>query len=256
MFKPKNLLKFKGLSNQFMPKPMQLSIFRQKSFISLNAHKHDWNSYKRQFSSEPVKTKSIVGKWYIFSGILVFGIVILGGVTRLTESGLSIVEWNLIKGMKPPINQDEWIQEFEKYKQFPEYKLLNHNISLDEFKRIFYFEWAHRMWGRAIGMAFILPGLYFFRKGYMSRKIQIRSLIVAGMIGTQGIFGWMMVKSGLSDEIMVNNAVPRVNHFWLSAHLGSAFVIYCTMLTTGLEILAQNKLTNISVKEKRLYRHC
>lgn len=103
--------------------------------------------FEKTEENEP--SKRIVAYWYLTSAFLVFGIVILGGVTRLTESGLSIVEWNLIKGMKPPINEEEWIEEFEKYKQFPEYKLLNHNISLDEFKTIFYFEWAHRMWGRA-----------------------------------------------------------------------------------------------------------
>jgi cytochrome c oxidase assembly protein subunit 15 len=89
-----------------------------------------------------------VGRWFLCSSSLVFGIVILGGVTRLTESGLSITEWNLIKGIKPPQSDQEWDQEFTKYKQFPEFKLLNHQITLEEFKKIFYMEWAHRMWGR------------------------------------------------------------------------------------------------------------
>jgi cytochrome c oxidase assembly protein subunit 15 len=194
---------------------------------------------------ETTKTKPIVGYWYLFSGFLVFGIVILGGVTRLTESGLSIVEWNLIKGMKPPTSEQEWLEEFDKYKQFPEYKLLNHNISLDEFKRIFYFEWAHRMWGRAIGLAFIIPGLWFASRGYMSSAIKKRSFIVACMIGTQGLFGWLMVKSGLDEDIVKNREVPRVNHFWLSAHLGSAFLIYCAMLATGFEILTSNKVKTL-----------
>jgi heme a synthase len=194
------------------------------------------------FKEEEVKTKPIVGYWYIFSGALVFGIVVLGGITRLTESGLSIVEWNVIKGMKPPSSVEEWNEEFEKYKQFPEYKLLNHNISMEEFKRIFYFEWAHRMWGRAIGLAFVLPGLWFASRGYMTSSIKKRSFIVACMIGTQGLFGWLMVKSGLDEDILKNKEVPRVNHFWLSTHLGSAFLIYCTMLATGMEILTLNKI--------------
>ncbi|KAJ3257714.1 Cytochrome c oxidase assembly protein cox15 [Boothiomyces macroporosus] len=207
--------------------------------------------FEKTEENEP--SKRIVAYWYLTSAFLVFGIVILGGVTRLTESGLSIVEWNLIKGMKPPINEEEWIEEFEKYKQFPEYKLLNHNISLDEFKTIFYFEWAHRMWGRAIGLFFIIPGLYFASRGYMTKKIRARSLLVATMIGSQGVLGWFMVKSGLGDDIIENKQVPRVNHFWLSAHLASAFVIYMTMLTTGFEILKQNEFKNMSpfLKEVR-----
>ena len=207
---------------------------------------------KQQELQEP--SKPIVGYWYLFCGSLVFGIVILGGVTRLTESGLSIVEWNLIKGMKPPSSPQEWHQEFEKYKLFPEYKLLNHSITLDEFKRIFYMEWAHRMWGRAIGLCFILPGLYFASKGFMTRAIQSRSLIVATMIGVQGVFGWYMVKSGLDDEIVQKNQVPRVNHFWLSTHLGSAFLIYATMLFTSLEILKQNRI--FKAASEKVYNYC
>jgi cytochrome c oxidase assembly protein subunit 15 len=119
---------------------------------------------------------------------------------------------------------------------------LNHNMEIQEFKRIFYMEWAHRMWGRAIGLAFVVPGLYFAARGYMTSAIRNRSLLIAGMIGVQGTFGWLMVKSGLDDEIVKRKDVPRVNHFWLSTHLGSAFLIYSAMLFTGLEILKQNRL--------------
>ncbi|KAJ3333442.1 Cytochrome c oxidase assembly protein cox15 [Blyttiomyces sp. JEL0837] len=108
-------------------------------------------------------------------------------LTRLTESGLSIVEWNLIKGMKPPANEAEWNVEFEKYKQFPEYKLLNHNITLNEFKFIFFMEWGHRMLGRFIGLAFIIPGIYFAARGYMSPAMRMRSLVVATLIGGQSL---------------------------------------------------------------------
>ncbi|KAJ3156267.1 Cytochrome c oxidase assembly protein cox15 [Geranomyces michiganensis] len=191
--------------------------------------------------SEP-PSKPVVGWWYLFSGSLVFGIVALGGVTRLTESGLSIVEWNVIKGMKPPRSQQEWEGEFDKYKQFPEYKLLNHNITLAEFKSIFYMEWAHRMVGRFIGLSFVIPGAYFAYKGYMTKAIRNRSVLVAGLIGFQGLLGWLMVRSGLSDELMEKaHAVPRVSHYWLSAHLGSAFAIYSIMLVTGLDILRANR---------------
>ncbi|KAJ1552318.1 Cytochrome c oxidase assembly protein cox15, partial [Cladochytrium tenue] len=106
-------------------------------------------------------TSRAVGYWFLACGALVFLIVAVGGLTRLTESGLSIVEWNLIAGMKPPRSEEEWEAEFEKYKLFPEYKLLNHNMTLPEFKNIFYYEWAHRMLGRLIGLAVIVPGAYF-----------------------------------------------------------------------------------------------
>ena len=133
---------------------------------------------------EPI-TKPIVGYWYLLTGSLVFGIVVIGGLTRLTESGLSITEWNIIRGMKYPGSPEAWEIEFDKYRKTPEYKLLNHNISLQEFQNIFFMEWAHRMWGRLIGMAFIVPGAYFAYRGYMSKAIQARSLMIAAMIGGQ-----------------------------------------------------------------------
>ena len=208
----------------------------------------------KRFVSNPSATlppisKPVVGHWYLASGSLVFGIVVLGGLTRLTESGLSITEWNVIKGMKPPTSQEEWDSEFEKYKQFPEYKLLNRNMTLPEFKFIFFMEWAHRMWGRFIGLSFILPGAYFAYKGYMSPAIQKRSLVIGSLIGFQGLLGWLMVRSGLDPEIEETNSHPRVSHYWLTAHLGSAFVIYSSMLVTGLEIL---KLHRTSLKPQQV----
>ncbi|KAJ3416017.1 vacuolar protein sorting-associated protein 1 [Chytridiales sp. JEL 0842] len=187
-------------------------------------------------TAEP-QTHRIVGYWYLFCAFLVFGIVALGGLTRLTESGLSITEWNLIKGMKFPTSKEEWETEFGKYKQFPEYKLLNHNITMNEFKFIFFMEWAHRMVGRFIGLSFIIPGVYFAYKGYMSPAIMKRSLLVAALIGSQGVLGWYMVKSGLRQELMEAKSFHGVSQYWLAAHLGSAFVIYSIMLLSGFEIL-------------------
>ncbi|KAJ3080334.1 Cytochrome c oxidase assembly protein cox15 [Quaeritorhiza haematococci] len=195
-------------------------------------------------------TKPIVGYWYLFSSALVFGIVVLGGVTRLTESGLSIVEWNVIKGMKPPRSEEEWVEEFEKYKQFPEFKLLNNKMTLEEFKFIFYMEWAHRMVGRFIGLSFVIPGAYFAYKGWMSPAMRSRSLLVGAAIGVQGLLGWLMVSSGLKDEIIEKNAHPRVNHFWLSAHMGAAFILYSMMTMTGWEILnsGRTKMSEAALK--------
>jgi cytochrome c oxidase assembly protein subunit 15 len=161
----------------------------------------------------------------------------VGGLTRLTESGLSIVEWNVIQGMRPPLTQGEWEAEFAKYQLFPEFQLTNHAITLEEFKFIFFMEWAHRMLGRFIGLTFVLPGAYFAYRGYLSRPLQLRSLAVGGLIGVQGLLGWLMVKSGLSAHLVEERQVPRVSHFWLAAHLGTAFTIYSAMLMTALEVL-------------------
>ncbi|KAI8910420.1 COX15/CtaA family [Gorgonomyces haynaldii] len=223
---------------------------------------HKW---KRFFTPPPTatikvehveqKTKPIVGYWFMLSGALVFTIVVVGGLTRLTESGLSITEWNVIRGMKPPLNEQEWETEFEKYKQFPEYKLLNHHMTLPEFKFIFYMEWGHRMLGRFIGLTVILPGAYFWSRGYLSSGMKTRFLLISGMVGVQGLLGWLMVKSGLSDEILENKMVPRVNHFWLSAHLGSAFLIYTAMISSGLHVLASEAKTVGTPKRIRAMAH-
>ncbi|ORZ06353.1 COX15/CtaA family [Lobosporangium transversale] len=191
-----------------------------------------------------VVVKPIVGYWMLTISAMTFGIVVVGGMTRLTESGLSIVEWNLIKGMKPPRSQEEWNEEFEKYKQFPEYKILNRGMTLEEFKRIFYYEWSHRMLGRAIGAAFILPGLYFAARGMLTKNIARRSLIIGGLIGFQGALGWYMVKSGLDEQLMnTPGATPRVSQYRLAAHLGSAFLIYTGAFMTGLKILTDYKVS-------------
>ncbi|ORX78176.1 COX15-CtaA-domain-containing protein [Basidiobolus meristosporus CBS 931.73] len=191
-----------------------------------------------------VYTHPIVGYWLIGIGVMVFAIVVIGGVTRLTESGLSIVEWNLVTGIRPPITQAEWEAEFEKYKQFPEYKMLNkeRGMTLEEFKFIFFFEWAHRLWGRVIGAAFILPAAYFAYKGHMSRAVSKRVLALGGLLGFQGALGWYMVKSGLAQEIVENKGVPRVSQYRLTAHLASAFFLYLGCLLTGWDILRNAKL--------------
>ncbi|ORY07492.1 cytochrome oxidase assembly [Basidiobolus meristosporus CBS 931.73] len=191
-----------------------------------------------------VCTHPAVGYWLIGIGAMVFAIVVIGGVTRLTESGLSIVEWNLVTGVRPPITQAEWEEEFEKYKQFPEYKMLNKEkgMTLDEFKFIFFFEWAHRLWGRAIGAAFIIPTAYFAYKGHMSRAVTKRVLALGGLLGFQGALGWYMVKSGLAHELVENKGVPRVSQYRLTAHLASAFFLYVGCLLTGWDILRNAKL--------------
>ncbi|KAI8357869.1 cytochrome oxidase assembly protein-domain-containing protein [Choanephora cucurbitarum] len=188
-------------------------------------------------------TKPIVAHWLYFNAGMVFAIVVVGGLTRLTESGLSITEWNVISGMKPPRSEAEWQEEFEKYKQFPEYKILNRHMTLDEFKNIFYWEWSHRMIGRFIGMSFILPGLYFAKKGYMSKRVAKQTFGITCLLGFQGFMGWYMVKSGLNEALMKEpGAVPRVSQYRLTAHLATAIAIYASTIFVASDIIRQNKL--------------
>ncbi|RKP03187.1 hypothetical protein CXG81DRAFT_9845 [Caulochytrium protostelioides] len=190
-------------------------------------------------SSLPPSSSRAVGWWLLALAALVFGIVVVGGLTRLTESGLSITEWQLFKGTKPPTSADDWEKAFAHYKQFPEYLKLKPNMTLEEFKDIYWWEWVHREIGRFIGVAFILPGLYFWRRRMMSATMAKKSLVIGALIGSQGVLGWLMVRSGLDPQLLEDpNAVPRVNQRYLAAHLGSAFLIYSLLLSNALKILA------------------
>ncbi|XP_026886720.2 cytochrome c oxidase assembly protein COX15 homolog [Electrophorus electricus] len=189
-------------------------------------------------------TNRIVGQWLVGCSGLVLGAVVLGGVTRLTESGLSMVDWHLVKEMKPPRTQAEWEAEFSKYQQFPEFKIMNHDMTLTEFKFIFYMEWGHRMWGRLVGLAYILPAMYFWKKGYFTRKMKVQALGLCGFVFFQGLLGWYMVKSGLENK-PESYDVPRVSQYRLASHLGSALVLYCASLWMGLALMRPaNKLPN------------
>ncbi|XP_017867778.1 PREDICTED: cytochrome c oxidase assembly protein COX15 homolog [Drosophila arizonae] len=183
--------------------------------------------------SSPNKT---VGKWFLGCSGMVFVAVGLGGVTRLTESGLSMVSWNLI-GEHMPRNRDEWIKEFEKYQQYPEFKLKNAKMTVDEFKFIYIMEYIHRMWGRAIGAFFILPAAYFWKKGYFCAKTKKMVLVLGTLIGLQGLMGWYMVKSGLENRFDNPNDVPRVSQYRLASHLAAAFVLYSLFLSNAMSKL-------------------
>ncbi|KAJ1511660.1 Cytochrome c oxidase assembly protein cox15 [Coelomomyces lativittatus] len=210
-------------------------------------------------------TYPIVGNWFLLGASLVFGIVVVGGITRLTESGLSITEWNAIRGMQWPMNSEAWHSEFEKYKGSPEFKLMNHDMNLSEFQRIYYWEWLHRNLGRIIGVTFLLPTMYFTwskpslkkmkhfesKTGlapqqlsrWMTPKVTKIAWTCCVLVGFQGALGWYMVKSGLEPDVLeVPNATPRVSQYRLAAHLGSAFVIYLLSVWQGLQILHENKV--------------
>ncbi len=160
--------------------------------------------------------------WLASSLVLVFSIVIVGGLTRLTNSGLSITEWELFKGILPPISKNSWNIYFEQYKQIPQYKLLNSGMTLEEFKVIFYWEYYHRVLARIIGLFFLIPLVYFYFTKKINEKYLKMCLIIFILIIFQGIVGWFMVKSGLINE-------TTVSHYRLSTHLIIAFLIICSI---------------------------
>lgn len=179
---------------------------------------------------------------WLYSGIvLVAAMVMVGGITRLTGSGLSIVEWKPVTGTIPPLNHADWQLEFEKYKQFPEFQKLNYNMSLSEFKQIFFWEYLHRLLGRLIGVVFIVPFLIFYFKGWLGKKLFWPLLIIFLLGGLQGFVGWYMVKSGL-------NHIPHVSHFRLALHQGLALFLLCAIFWTVLTLKKQNRDTIMSAK--------
>ena len=168
--------------------------------------------------------------WLLLCCALVFAMVVVGGVTRLTHSGLSIVEWQPIVGTLPPLNEAQWQETFAKYQLTPEYRKVNHAMGLDEFKGIFWWEYFHRLLGRLIGAAFLLPMLWFWWRGHVDRPLTIKLAGIFVLGGLQGAMGWYMVKSGLVDD-------PRVSQYRLTAHLCLALAIYAAMLWTALGLL-------------------
>ncbi|KAG8532721.1 uncharacterized protein KY384_002598 [Bacidia gigantensis] len=222
------------------------------------------SSFARSFKAYRVKflkaffprlTRKPVGYWLLFSAANVFGIVVFGGLTRLTESGLSITEWKPVTGALPPSGESEWEAEFQKYQSSPEFKLLNPNMTMDEFKKIYYMEWTHRLWGRFVGVTFVVPAVLFIVAGKVSKPMAGRILGIAGLIGLQGFLGWWMVSSGLKDHLFAPGSHPRVSQYRLVAHLGTAFLCYSAMFWNGLQILREQKLaSNIEAARGTLER--
>ncbi len=179
--------------------------------------------------TSPDNHQKAIAIWLFICCASIFAMVILGGVTRLTGSGLSMVEWEPLMGILPPLDHAQWQETFLLYQQFPEYKLHNYSMNLEEFKSIFWFEYSHRLLGRMIGFIFIVPLLYFI----MTRKIR-KSLIpkLIGMFilgGLQGLMGWYMVKSGLVQD-------PHVSQYRLTAHLALAFIVYAYIFWVALDL--------------------
>ncbi len=171
-----------------------------------------------------------VAFWLLICCGLVFAMVVLGGVTRLTGSGLSMVDWHPLMGWLPPFSDAEWQRVFELYQQSPEFLKVNSHMDVDAFKSIFWLEFLHRLLGRTIGVVFLVPFIYFFAKGYIEASQWPRYLLMFVLGGLQGVLGWYMVKSGLVDN-------PHVSQYRLTAHLCAAFLIYAYMFWVAMSLL-------------------
>ncbi len=168
--------------------------------------------------------------WLLACCAMIFAMVVIGGITRLTWSGLSITEWQPVIGIVPPLSAADWAAEFEKYKHIPQYRLVNFGMSLDQFKTIFLWEYVHRLWGRLIGFAYALPFLYFLVRGQIPRRLTWPLAGIFALGAAQGALGWYMVQSGLADRI-------EVSQYRLTAHLVLALAIYAATLWIALGLI-------------------
>lgn len=176
-----------------------------------------------------MKSKPVV-VWLVCICALILLMVAVGGITRLTESGLSMVDWKPLMGVIPPLNEEAWKSTFDRYKAYPEYRRLKPDMTLSEFKAIFFWEYLHRLLGRLLGVCFFAPWLYFGLRGYLTRALAARLGVAFVLGGLQGVWGWYMVQSGLVDN-------PYVSHYRLAVHLGLAFVLFAYLLWIILSLL-------------------
>jgi len=186
--------------------------------------------------------------WLVSLIILVSSIIIVGGLTRLTDSGLSITEWELVKGVFPPMNSDDWLMYFESYKKIPQYSLLNNNMTLDEFKYIFFWEYAHRLLARFIGVFYLIPFLFFIFMNVLKQKYIIDLTKIFILILIQGTIGWYMVKSGLVENISVSHYRLSIHLFIAFSILSSLFWILLNSLNKSNKIFFQFNRNNIVLK--------
>ena len=177
--------------------------------------------------SENLKVNNQISTWLMFMFIIISIMIVVGGLTRLTDSGLSITQWQLFSGFLPPLNNSDWINYFDLYKEIPEFKLQNYDMTMQEFKVIFWWEWAHRFLGRLIGLSFLIPLIYFSFKLKFSKLIGLYFIFI--LICFQGFIGWYMVSSGLVDRV-------DVSHFRLSVHLLIAFLILSLIFWNYLKV--------------------
>ncbi len=198
--------------------------------------------------SRPLFADRAVGRWLLVLSAMVLGQVSLGAITRLTDSGLSIMEWKPILGAVPPLSDSEWHRVFDIYRQIAEYKVVNPDMTLEGFKAIFWWEYLHRLWGRLIGVAFLVPFLWFWARGYLrnGRARRLAGIFVLG--GLQGVMGWIMVRSGFADR-------TDVSQYRLVAHLILALLIYGMLLWQALNLLQPAEQEVAPALRETLRRH-
>ena len=182
--------------------------------------------------------------WLLLLTIMVFLIVVIGGLTRLTDSGLSMVDWRPLLGTIPPLNQSQWLKVFNDYQQTPEFLYVNKNMTLEEFKYIFWWEWFHRFFARLIGIVFIFPFFYFYFKRHLNAFFYKRFAIIFGLGLVQATVGWWMVKSGLQND-------PYVSPYRLTFHLSNAIIIYALLLWTSIEYFHLKSINFVNIKSKK-----
>jgi heme a synthase len=195
-------------------------------------------------SMNQVQSRKILANWIFFGIIMLIIQVLLGGITRLTGSGLSITEWKPIMGALPPMNENDWNAAFSKYQKIAQYKYINNHFELSDFKFIYFWEWFHRNWGRLIGFAFAIPFVYYWRKRYIEPWM-VNPLIILFLLGIlQAVIGWIMVQSGLNQENIY------VNHIRLAAHFIAAMVLICYALVFGmmLKVRPEQKIHNSRIR--------
>ena len=177
-----------------------------------------------------------IGLWLLVCAGMVLAMVVIGGITRLTGSGLSIVEWRPVMGFLPPLSDVAWDRVFDLYRATPQYLEVNAGMTLAEFRAIFWWEYVHRLWGRLIGLVFFLPFVWFLIRGRVRRSLVPRLVLLFLLGGAQGALGWYMVRSGLVD-------IPEVSQYRLAAHLSLAFLIYAALVWTGLSLILPSPAT-------------
>ncbi len=206
------------------------------------------NQNQPEAGGPKIRSRRAIAIWLLMCCAMIYAMVIVGGITRLTHSGLSIVRWDPIMGAIPPLSTAQWNHVFRLYQQTPEFRDVNSNMDLAQFKSIFWMEYAHRLLGRSIGLVFLLPFLYFLIRGQIEKQLvpKLVSMFILG--GLQGVLGWYMVSSGL-----VHN--PHVSQYRLTAHLSLAFVIYAYILWVALDLLGPT-VSAPAPEFRRLRRLC
>ena len=212
--------------------------------VSIPTAIHETAAERAPAAAQPLRAVAV---WLLCCCAMIFGMVVIGGITRLTLSGLSITEWQPVTGILPPLSAADWVAEFEKYRQIPQYRLLNAGMSLADFQSIYWWEYVHRLWGRLIGIVYAVPFLYFWLRGRLPRRLfaPLGGILLLG--AAQGALGWYMVESGLADRV-------DVSQYRLVAHLALALAIYGLSLWIALGLIAPTDPTPPPLARERARR--